>query len=115
MKLKVVQAFIDKEDHSTIHKVGDTLCISDLSRINFMVRKGICEIVSIDDDPLEDSTEKVSFNDNDYDLEVIKNALGEIGSPVAPNAKVKGVTNAVAKLTEEQTNALLEVLKPKEE
>lgn len=115
MKLNVLHIFRDKEDHTTIHKVGDTLCISDLTRINHLVKIGYCEIVSIDDDPIEDNSDKVYFNDNDYDLDVIKNALGEIGSPVAPNAKVKGVTNALAKLTEEQTNALLEVLKPKEE
>ena len=46
---------------------------------------------------------------------MIKDALAAIGVSVAPNAKAKGVENALSKLTDEQTNALSETLKTEEE
>ena len=40
--------------------------------------------------------EKVTFQDNEYDLNVVKDALESINAPVAKNAGVKGVTKAIA-------------------
>lgn len=116
MKLKVINTFIDKEDLQVAHQPGGTLCTSDLSRVNDLVKRGLCEIESLEDDaPKEPVSEKVSFKDAEYDLEVVKAALANIGVSVAATAKVKGVTKALDALTEEQAEALSESLKTKEE
>ena len=49
MKLIVLKPFKDKNDHQTIYKSGDHLITSELSRVNDLVKRGLCEIASVDD------------------------------------------------------------------
>ena len=42
--------------------------------------------------------EKVTSQDNEYDLNVVKDALESINAPVAKNAGVKSVTKAIEAL-----------------
>ena len=59
MKLVVLKPFRDKNDHQTIYKSGDLLTTNDLSRVNDLVKRGMCEITSVgdgDDEKADDST-----------------------------------------------------------
>lgn len=96
--------FRDKTNRSKIYNVGETLEVSDLDRVNDLVSRGICVITAINED---DKSEVVNVSGKDYALLDVKNALEAIGSPVAQNAGVKGVSNAVAKLNEEHIESLV--------
>lgn len=103
--------FRDKTNKSKIFNVGDTLVVSDLDRVNDLVSRGICVIKAINEEKKrEDKPEVVNVSGKDYALLDVKEALEVIGSPVAQNAGVKGVSNAVAKLDEEQLESLVSEL-----
>lgn len=104
MELAVKKAFIDKNDKGKIYKVGETLHTDELNRVNDLVARGICVIKSLE------RAEKVTFQDNEYDLNVVKDALESINAPVAKNAGVKGVTKAIEALSDESVTALKEAL-----
>ena len=100
--------FRDKTNRSKIYNVGETLEVSDLDRVNDLVSRGICVITAINEEKKrEDKSEVVNVSGKDYALLNVKTALEAIGSPVAQNAGVKGVSNAVAKLNEEQVESLV--------
>ena len=108
-------AFKDKFDKSKIYQSGDKLQTGDLARVNDLVKRGLCEICGTAEaeaeNPGTDGSENlVEFNGAKYELDVVKAALKEIGAGVNVNAKVKGVTDALAKLSEEQQTALQEKL-----
>lgn len=117
LKLKVIQDFRDRDNVEHIHHKGDVLSLSDLDRVNDMVSRKLCVIVSVETPTVEapQPKEAVIFQGTNYEINVIKEALAAIGVSVAPNAKAKGVENALSKLTDEQTNALSETLKAEEE
>lgn len=46
MILKVIKDFRDKDKLSHIHREGESLSVDDLARINDLVRRGLCVIVS---------------------------------------------------------------------
>lgn len=117
LKLKVLQDFRDRNDVEHIHHKGEVLTLDDLDRVNDMVSRKICVIVSVETPSVEapQPKEKVSFQGTSYEINVIKDALAAIGVTVAANAKAKGVENALSKLTDEQTQALSETLKKEEE
>ncbi|PWB01645.1 hypothetical protein C5O23_08825 [Duncaniella muris] len=113
LKLKVVTDFRDRDNIEHIHRKGDVLTLSDLNRVNDMVSRKLCVIISVETPtPSEapQSKEMVSFQGTSYEINVIKEALAAIGVSVAANAKAKGVENALSKLTEEQTQALNDAL-----
>lgn len=114
MKLVVLKPFRDKNDHQTIYKSGDLLTTNDLSRVNDLVKRGMCEITSVDDGNDEKADEKkpetISFQQKEYGLDEVKAALEEIGNPAAKNAGVKGVSKKLEELTEEQAASLSEIL-----
>ena len=68
MELTVKKAFIDKNDKGKIYKVGETLHTDELNRVNDLVARGICVIKSLE----SKQAEKVTFQDNEYDLNVVK-------------------------------------------
>nr|UWI25158.1 MAG: hypothetical protein [Bacteriophage sp.] len=112
MKLVVLKPFRDKNDHQTIYQSGDHISTNDISRVNNLVKNGMCEIVSVGDDKEEDKKpETISFQQKDYGLDEVKAALEEIGNPAAKNAGVKGVSKKLEELTEEQAASLSEILK----
>lgn len=117
LKLKVLQDFRDRNDVEHIHHKGEVLTLDDLDRVNDMVSRKICVIVSVETPSVEapKPKEEVSFQGTSYEINVIKDALAAIGVTVATNAKAKGVENALSKLTDEQTQALSETLKKEEE
>lgn len=112
-ELKVKNKFKDKYT-GKVYEVGETLKTDEISRVNNLLSKHLCEVVSVStaiaDDAEKKDTNKVFFNGTEYDLDVIKDALGEIGVSVAKNAGVKGVTNALGKLSEEETAKLSDAL-----
>lgn len=68
MELTVKKAFIDKNDKGKIYKVGETLHTDELNRVNDLVARGFCVIKSLE----SKQTEKVTFQDNEYDLNVVR-------------------------------------------
>ena len=111
MKLVVLKPFRDKNDHQTIYKSGDLLTTNDLSRVNDLVKRGMCEITSVDDEKADEKKpETISFQQKEYGLDEVKAALEEIGNPAAKNAGVKGVSKKLDELTEEQAASLSEIL-----
>ena len=127
VKLVVLNPFRSVTDHKTVHSKGDTVKITDIKRVNDMVKRGFAEIVSIEDATDEGTKAdgaaadggnqqkagdpgKVAFGGNDYDPQTIKEALVAIGVPCAPNAGVKSLTSKVAELTEDQKAELTKKL-----
>lgn len=110
MKLRVIQEFNGLVEGKLL-KPGDVIHSTDVERINKIIKGGFGEIISLEDAPDEDKEELVEFQGVEYGLSVLKEALGSIGASVAPNAGVKGVTNAIAKLSEEKATELANALK----
>jgi len=123
MKLKVIKAFIGIAEGEKTLLPGQTIVTNDLTRINTLVGRGLCEIIEVEAPNTENAggdagsagNEVVEFNGNSYALDVIKAAMVKVGIQVAKNAKVNGVNNALAKLTDEQTTELYQVLNESEE
>lgn len=113
MKLKVVKPFLDKNDHKTKYAPGAVLTMDDAERIEDLLDRGLCVVVSIKSD--EKPEEPVAYKGKEYPLADIKTALAALDIPVAANAKARGVTRALEQLTEEQTAALEKVLTKEEE
>ncbi len=112
MELKVIKSFNGKVEGKTLNP-GDVIQCDDLERINALVGRGYCTIISLDDttsnapmpvDLIADSY--VEFRDKRYHIETVKVALGVIGVRLAHNAKERAVNNAIAALTDEQSEAL---------
>lgn len=115
-KLKVNRKFQDKYTDA-MYLPGSILLIEDASRVNDLVRRGLCDFVGVEAAPATGSgtkAEVVSFQGVDYPLEDMKNAFKAAGINVAANAGVKGVTNAIEKLSEEEAVKLSESLKKEE-
>lgn len=109
--LKVKGAFKCKYT-GKIYQPGDTLETNEIDRVNDMLQRNLCVITAVSsEDAADKAADKITFQDAEYDLDVIKEALKTIGAKVAENAKVKGVTNAIEKLSEEGKAKLAETLK----
>lgn len=119
MELKVIKKFNGKVEGKTL-RPGDVIQSNDVERINALIQKGLCVIVALDDAPtafetaptipVEVVSDHVEFQGERYHIETIKAALGIMGIRVAHNAKEKAVNNALAALTEEQAQSLVEAL-----
>lgn len=109
LTLKVVSSFVDKYDDTKRYQPGDNLQTDSIARTNDLVKRGLCEIREVVTSEVN-TEDGITIKGKEFSLEAVKIALTEIGAGVKGNAKTKGVTDALAKLTEEQTNALYEKL-----
>lgn len=109
MRLKVLAPFKDKNDHETVYQSGDVLSTDEIGRVNDLVRRGLCEIVSVEKEEESDKPETVSFRQGEYALEAVKKALGSIGVKTG-NAGVKSVSKKLDELTGEQADSLFDML-----
>ena len=111
--------FKDKITNEIIQP-GGTLQTDDLTRVNDLVQRGLAKIVSVDNPVLENvgtgdnsgnaDAKLVEFQGAQYSLEDVKAALKEIGAGVNANAGVKGVSDKLATLSEDQYIQLQEKL-----
>lgn len=112
MELKVIKKFNGKEEGKTLNP-GDKIQCDDIDRINTLVGRGFCIISSLENTPMPVdviTNSYVEFRGNRYHIETVKVALGVIGVRIAHNAREKAVNNALAALTDEQSEALAEAL-----
>lgn len=58
MELKVIKPFNGKVEGKTLHP-GEIIHTTDVERINQLVGRGFCEIVSLDNPPAETTDEPV--------------------------------------------------------
>ena len=114
MKLVVIKKFHGLVENKDFEP-GDTISVHDVKRVNAMVKRGLCEIVAEEPAPTNNVEEKVSVAGGEFEFSAVKKALAAIGVPVSKKAGLVGVVEALEKLTEEQTAALSEALKAKEE
>ena len=111
--------FKDKITNEIIQP-GGTLQTDDLTRVNDLVKRGLAKIVSVDNPVMENTgtgdnsgnadAKLVEFQGAQYSLEDVKAALKEIGAGVNANAGVKGVSDKLATLSEDQYIQLQEKL-----
>ncbi len=105
IELTAQKPFVDKNDQKVSYKKGDKLNTDDVDRINDLVKRGLCDITSLEDQ------NKVKFGDNEYDTKTMIAVLKQIdGVSVANNAGVDNLNTKISALTEEQTKALTELL-----
>lgn len=111
--------FKDKITNEIIQP-GGTLHTDDLTRVNDLVHRGLAKIVSVDNPVLDEQgagdnsgnadAKLVEFQGAQYSLKDVKAALKEIGAGVNANAGVKGVSDKLATLSEDQYIQLQEKL-----
>lgn len=117
MELRVIKKFNGKAEGKTLCP-GDIIQSNEVERINALVGRGYCVIVSLDNStaptapntPGEVANDYVNFQGKSYHIETVKAALGVIGVRVAHNAKGKAVDNALSTLKDEQVQTLVEAL-----
>lgn len=113
-KLKVIRKFQDKYTDE-VCLPGSAFETEDLSRVNDLVKRGLCDLVDVVPvTPAVPKANTVSFQGVDYPLEEMKEALNAAGVKVAANAGVKGISNAIEKLSDEEALKLSESLKKEE-
>ena len=128
--LIAIEAFRSVTDHKTVHSKGDTLETEDVNRVNNLVSRGLAKLDSVrtaeegkdgakgnadagnggKQGGAAQTPDKVAFDGNEYDPQVIKEALISIGVACAPNAGVKSLTGKVEALTEDQKASLVNKL-----
>lgn len=114
-ELKVLKPLTDKYDPEKKYKEGDTLHTDEIGRVNDLVARGICSIVSVKpvsekSQPGTEGSTKIQLFEKEFEVEEVKAALNTIGVNIAKNAGLPGVTKKLAELTEEQNKALSETL-----
>lgn len=114
-ELKVLKPLTDKYNPEKKYKEGDTLLTDEISRVNDLVARGICSIVSVKpvsekSQPATEASAKIQLFEKEFEVEEVKTALNTIGVSIAKNAGLPGVTKKLSELTEEQTKALSENL-----
>jgi translation initiation factor 6 (eIF-6) len=109
MELKVLKSFRDKEDAKKNYKVGEAIKIDSLDRINDLVSRGIC-IITAETKDESVSVNKIKFQEKEFELKAVKEALAAIGITVAANAGATSINKKLSELTEEQTKTLAEIL-----
>ncbi|MDH6308035.1 hypothetical protein M2451_002554 [Dysgonomonas sp. PFB1-18] len=110
MELKVLKPFRDKEDAKKIYKVGETIEMDNLERINDLVVRGICIITAVETKENSGSSDKIVFLEKEFEVKEVKEALVAIGITVAANAGANSINKKISELTEEQTKAITEIL-----
>lgn len=86
MILKVIKDFRDKDKLSHIHREGESLSVDDLGRINDLVRRGLCVIVSCDS-PKQGKQGKKPNKKADVDSEDGKAAGADESKPETTESK----------------------------
>lgn len=115
-KLKVNRKFQDKYT-AEVYLPGSAFETDDPARVNDLVRRGLCDFIGVANPaPVKKDVgaDVVSFQGVDYPLEDVKEAFKAAGLNIAGNAGVKGVNNAIEKLSEEEAVKLSESLKKEE-
>lgn len=108
IELTAQKAFIDKNDQKVSYKKGDKLITDEIDRINDLLKRGLCDITSIE---VEDQNDKVKFGGNEYDTKTMIAMLKQLdGVSVANNAGVENLNAKIAALTEDQIKVLTELL-----
>lgn len=117
--LIALAVFKDKITNKIIQP-GESLQTDDLSRVNDLVKRGLCKIVSVENPTLSEpgagdksgnaAAGLVEFQGAQFSVDDVKAALSEIGAGVNANAGVNGVSKKLATLTEEQIAQLQEKL-----
>lgn len=112
MKLVVLRKFhgiVENQDFDQ----GETIIVEDINRVNGLIKRGLCELSedqSTPDKTQEGESSEISFNEKDYKLSQIKDALDMAGFPVSKKAGAKAVSKALDGLNEEQAKSLSEIL-----
>ena len=121
MRLEVIRKFIGKEEGKVLLP-GAIVNTIDVERINALVGRGYCKIVSLASEsegvpaaPENDGVDTLTIGGSEYAIPEVKEALNAIGVMVSPLAKEKGVMNVLGKLSEDEAKALLEKLNAPEE
>ena len=115
-KLNVNRKFQDKYT-GEVYLPGSAFLTDDPERVNDLVKRGLCDFKGVADPApakKNDVADVVSFQGVDYPLEDVKEAFKAAGLNIAGNAGVKGVNNAIEKLSEEEAVKLSESLKKEE-
>lgn len=112
VELKVLKVFRDKNNPEKLYKEGDTFRTEDLDRVNDLVARKICMIVSVEAEKPSNGngSAKVTVFGKELDLVEVKEALNTAGISIAKNAGVTSVSKKLAELTEEETKAVAEIL-----
>lgn len=105
-----MKPFRDKEDAKKNYKVGEAIKIDSLDRINDLVSRGICIITAVETKDDSGSADKIKFQEKEFEMKAVKEALVAIGITVAANAGATSINKKLSELTEEQTKALAEIL-----
>lgn len=103
MKLKVLVKFQDIKT-GKIYNPDTVIDITDADRADSLVKRTLCANYDADD------AKKVTFNDKEFDLKEVKDALKSIDVAVAGNAGVDAVLKKIAELTDDQVDALSKIL-----
>lgn len=109
MKLKVLVKFQDIKKPKTVYEPGEVIELSDKDRGERLIDRGLCEAYEEKDEGGNDP-KTVLFNEVEYELKTVKEALKAIDQGVANNAGVDAVTKKLTELTEEQSKAVAEIL-----
>ena len=109
IELTAQKPFVDKNDQKVSYKKGDKLNTDDVDRINDLVKRGLCDITSLE--VADEKTDNITFGDKQYDKATMIAALKQIdGVSVAANAGTDNINSKIAALTDDQKTALSEIL-----
>jgi len=99
MILRVLKKFKDKNNSKKHYVAGDKIEVKEISRINNLVKRGLCELLD------EEGENKVTYGEKTIDSKVAIEALKKIGVKVVANTGVEKLNEKIAALTEEQEKA----------
>lgn len=109
MKLKVIDPKgLQCKVSGTVYKKGETFETDDLDRVNDLISRKLCVLVSIEPKTTVDAL--ITFKEKEYDLKQVKDALISIGISIAPNAGATSINKKLGELSEEQTQALTAII-----
>lgn len=109
IELTVIKKFKDKNDTTVSFDPGSKLNIDEIARINDLVKRGLCEITSLD--VTDENIDTINFGEKEYDIKTMISALKQIeGINVAPNAGIKSITDKLTTLNDDQKTTLSELL-----
>lgn len=109
IELTALKSFLDKNNTKVLYKKGDKLATDEVVRINDLIKRGLCEITSLE--VADEKTDNITFGDKQYDKATMIAALKQIdGVSVAANAGTANINSKIAALTDDQKLALSEIL-----
>jgi len=109
MELKVIDSNgLQCKVSGTVYKKGETFETDNLDRVNDLISRKLCVLVSIEPKTTVDAL--ITFKEKEYDLKQVKDALISIGISIAPNAGATSINKKLGELSEEQTQALTAII-----